>query len=139
LDREGASPHTLHRSGEAAAAFLDRLLDDLDAFLMDSAAVADEDRALFLLAVSEVVSNVIAHGGPGVRVTAAVEILPREVRARIDDTAPPALIDWDRVALPSEQAESGRGLAIALAVLDELRHESAGTGNVWLLRRSFAA
>jgi len=139
LEREGASPRTLHRTGEAGLAFLDRLLDDLDAFLMDSAAVNDQDRALLLLAVSEVVTNIVAHGGPGVRVSLAVSVFAQEVRARIEDTAPPALIDWDGVSLPSEHAESGRGLAIALEVVDELRHESTTTGNVWLLRRSLAS
>ena len=36
--------------------------------------------------------------------------------------------------MPDEQAESGRGLAIALAALDELSHETDG-GNTWRLRR----
>jgi serine/threonine-protein kinase RsbW len=36
--------------------------------------------------------------------------------------------------MPGADAESGRGLALALAALDELRHET-DDGNVWILRR----
>ena len=46
----------------------------------------------------------------------------------------PALIDLGSVSMPGSDAESGRGLAIALATLDELVHETE-RGNVWRLRR----
>ena len=49
-------------------------------------------------------------------------------------TADPALLDLRHVEMPDEDAESGRGLAIALATLDELTHERDG-GNTWRLRR----
>ncbi len=105
---------------------------------MDDPSVGDEDRSLFLLAVSEVTTNIVTHGGPGATLTLDVGIHAEDLRARIDDTAPPALIDWNSVSLPSEEAVSGRGLAIAVAVLDELSHEATETGNVWLLRRSLS-
>ena len=47
-----------------------------------------------------------------------------------------ATVDVDDVRLPGPDAESGRGLALAHAVLDGLRHESGPEGNTWTLWRT---
>ena len=69
-----------------------------------------------------------------VEVTVALAADPEAFCAVFTDTGDPALLDLSSVEMPDELAESGRGLAIALATLDELVHET-GEGNTWRLRR----
>lgn len=98
--------------------------------------VSDEDRMLFELAVSEVATNVVEHAeGPDhPLVSMRLEVDVTALTAVMTDDADPALIRLDEVSMPGTDAESGRGLALALAALDELVHEP-GDGNVWRLRR----
>lgn len=98
--------------------------------------VSDEDRMLFALAVSEVATNVVEHaeGPEHPEVSIRIEADADALTAVMTDNADPALIRLDRVGMPGEDAESGRGLALALAALDELTHVP-GDGNVWRLRR----
>ncbi|WP_425840357.1 ATP-binding protein [Microbacterium sp. PA5] len=98
--------------------------------------VSDEDRMLFALAVSEVATNVVEHAeGPDhPAVSIRLEVDPGALTAVLTDDADPALIRLDEVSMPGAEAESGRGLALALAALDELVHEP-GQGNTWRLRR----
>jgi len=98
--------------------------------------VAEEDRMLFELAVSEVATNVVEHAeGPDhAQVSMRLEVDRTALTAVVTDDADPALIRLDEVSMADADAESGRGLALALAALDELVHEP-GDGNVWRLRR----
>lgn len=98
--------------------------------------VADEDRMLFELAVSEIATNVVEHAqGPDhAHVSMRLEVDGTALTAVVTDDADPALIRLDEVSMADADAESGRGLALALAALDELVHEP-GDGNVWRLRR----
>lgn len=116
--------------------FIDHVHDGLDELFRRTPGVGDEDAMLFRLAVSEVATNVVAHASSRepVRVTVELDADDTALSAVFSDTAEPALIDLDGVSMPDEDAESGRGLAIALATLDELIHETE-QGNVWRLRR----
>ena len=120
----------------ADGSFVDRVHDALDELFRRTPGVGDEDAMLFRLAVSEVATNVVDHAlsREPVRVTVELEADATALSAVFADTAEPALIDLDNVSMPGEDAESGRGLAIALATLDELVHETEH-GNIWRLRR----
>ncbi len=120
----------------ADGSFVDRVHDALDELFRRTPGVGDEDAMLFRLAVSEVATNVVDHAlsREPVRVTVELEADATALSAVFADTAEPALIDLDDVSMPGEDAESGRGLAIALATLDELVHETEH-GNIWRLRR----
>ena len=124
-------------AGIADPLLVDRVHDALDRLFEDTAAGGDEDRMLFRLAVSEVATNVVEHAAARepIHVTVRLDGDERGFSAVFTDTADPALIDLDAVRMPGEDAESGRGLAIALATLDELAHET-GAGNTWRLRRA---
>jgi serine/threonine-protein kinase RsbW len=130
---------SLHIEGSADQAFADDLLEALEPFLASAAAATDQDRFLFTLAMSEVVTNIVQHGGDGATLRVEMDVRADELRARIWDTAAPAMIDWESIRLPDDDAESGRGLVLALSVLNELRHTRSPDGNTWLLRRRFSA
>ncbi|WP_058593539.1 ATP-binding protein [Leucobacter chromiiresistens] len=148
--------------GRAELAFVERALDELDAFWEGrSHAVEPLDRTLFTLAISEVLTNIVQHGAAGgsaapstgegegegagagaaagpVEIRMTISASRDELRVVIADTAPPAGIDWDAVAMPDADAESGRGLALARSSLDEFAHASEDGGNTWTLSRRIA-
>lgn len=136
-----ADARLIHLDGPARLALVDEVLDALDRTWGDAPHVSEEDRTLFALAVSEVATNMVQHGeGPvDVTVTVDIRISGDALSATLVDTAPPASIDWHGVAMPGEESESGRGLALAQAVLDDFSHDYDHLGNTWTLRRRLGA
>lgn len=124
-------------SGMVDADFPDRVLDALTALWSSGPPLPDEDRELFALAVSEIASNIVEHARAreAVHVTLTLTVSENMLEGVFTDTADPALIDLSAVQMPDWDAESGRGLALALATLDELIHETHD-GNTWRLRRA---
>ncbi|WP_431805893.1 ATP-binding protein [Microbacterium paraoxydans] len=131
-----AEVRAFHVDGPAGLALVDSALDALDRLWADGPEIPAEDQVLFALAVSEVTTNIAQHNErTDVVFSVDVRVSPEELRAYIRDTAPPAPIDWDTVAMPGEDSESGRGLALSQAALDEFRHVPGDTGNTWVLVR----
>ena len=135
----GSEPGTKRVIGPATPALVDDVLDRLDALWSESPHVASDDRTLFTLAVSEVVTNIVQHADsfPNAEITVdiALWVTADELRATVIDTAHPATIDWENISMPDQDSESGRGLAIATAALDDFEHTGGGAGNTWVLRR----
>jgi serine/threonine-protein kinase RsbW len=132
-----ATESSIRLAGVAGPGLIDRVHEALDRLFEGAPAAGDEDRMLFRLAVSEVATNVVEHAAARepIHVTVELDADAGAFSAVFTDTADPALIDLGAVSMPDEDAESGRGLAIALATLDELVHERDG-GNTWRLRRT---
>jgi serine/threonine-protein kinase RsbW len=124
--------------GIADLAFVERVLDEIEDHWRGYPDATAQDRTLFTLAVSEVLTNIVEHGSADhtVRVSVDLDLTPAACRASIRDTARPARIDWSSVSLPDEFAESGRGLALTLTVLDRFEHTVSADGNTWVLERS---
>lgn len=122
--------------GPADLSLVEAVHDALESLWARVPEVGDEDRMMFALAVSEVATNVVEHAeGPEVpHVRVRLEVDAEWLTAVMADDADPALIRLHEVSMPGADAESGRGLAIALAVLDDLVHET-DEGNTWRLRR----
>lgn len=97
--------------------------------------VPEMTRIYMDLAVGEVGANIIeyARDGKPVRLRMEVTVLPGEVRATLNDDGSPSPVDLTRVSLPDDLSEQGRGLAIALKVLDELSYRRDEKGNHWTL------
>lgn len=132
-----AEARAVHIDGPARLELVDHVLDALDRLWADASHVADQDRTLFTLAVSEVATNMVQHteNPDEVTLTVDIRVSTGDLLATLTDTAPPAEIDWDGVEMPDADSESGRGLALSTAALDELRHYSDTRGNTWRLRR----
>ena len=131
-----ASERTTSLDGVADAALPDRVFEALEVLWAQSPHVGDEDRTMFALAVSEIAANIAEHARARepVQVSVTLGVGADDAWAVFSDTADPALIDLRNVGMPGTDAESGRGLAMALATLDELVHETSA-GNTWRLRR----
>jgi serine/threonine-protein kinase RsbW len=119
-------------------------MDHIHALLTDlltECPIDDMDAMQFELAVAEIGANVVEHAGEGSTVTVRLEleVAPDRVEARYSDDGNPARVDLDSVGLPDDFAERGRGLAIAINVLDELAYRRADGKNHWRLVRNRSA
>jgi serine/threonine-protein kinase RsbW len=97
--------------------------------------VSEMNRMRMDLAVGEVGANIIKHAANGESVCLTMEVFlsPDAATVTLSDDGNPAGVDLSAVSLPDELAEQGRGLAIALEVLDELAYRREGDGNRWTL------
>jgi serine/threonine-protein kinase RsbW len=109
------------------------------------------DRMRFETAVVEIFANIVEHAfrsdppdapdGPdspdaavdGRRLELVVAVGPEELVATFTDNGLPVELDLSEVTLPDAEAESGRGLAMALAAVDELHYERRDGRNRWRL------
>ncbi|TDN91216.1 serine/threonine-protein kinase RsbW [Microbacterium sp. BK668] len=123
--------------GAADPRFIDGIHDALEQLWLAAPEVRDEDRLLFTLAASEVATNIVTHASAGHPIEAAFEasVASGAIEAAFTDNADPAPVSLLNATMPGTDAESGRGLALALAALDAFTHEGSG-GNVWRLRRT---
>lgn len=122
--------------GEARLELVDQALDAISTFDVGDRRDSREDRDLFMLAVSEITTNIVQHSDGAVSVRMELEVGAEEIRAVIRDTAPAVNLDWTEVSLPDDEtAESGRGLSLARAVLDGIELTSSPAGNTWTLFR----
>ncbi|MBB1484469.1 ATP-binding protein [Tessaracoccus sp. MC1865] len=125
--------------GLAETALIERVLEAYELLRQGWPSGDEEDHQLFALALSEVTTNIIQHSrtDTAVTLTARMTLTPEGAGACLTDDAIPAHLDWDSIAMPEADSESGRGLALAQAVLDEFSHEPSPGGNIWRLGRSF--
>jgi serine/threonine-protein kinase RsbW len=92
------------------------------------------------IAVAEISVNIIEHAaknGP-VRLRMEVCVLPHKVQVSFVDDGPPARVDVTAAVMPDQMAESGRGLALAQAVLDRLQYRRSVVNHWTLVSRQFA-
>jgi serine/threonine-protein kinase RsbW len=125
--------------GLAVPESLNLLHDLLDRVGRDHPDVDSADLMLFETAVIEVAGNVVEHGQPPGRVTWTfrIEIRPDGLEASLSDSGEEYPGGTWGTRMPEDpMQESGRGLALATAVLDSLTYERRDDANHWrMLRR----
>ncbi len=89
-------------------------------------------------ALTEIAGNIVEHTRrsdreAGRRYTVVLDADEREVVAVLTDNGLPADLDLAAVTMADPEAESGRGLALAIAALDRLEHRHEGGHNIWTL------
>ncbi|NHA68150.1 ATP-binding protein [Phycicoccus flavus] len=132
-----AGDHRL--TGFAVPEEIEALHDLLERVGRDHPDLASLDLGLFETAVIEIANNVVEHGRPpgAVRWTFGVDVHPDRVVGVLTDDgeALPATVDVGSAVMPGVEDESGRGLPLATAVLDELTYGRADGVNVWTMVR----
>ncbi|MBS3694118.1 ATP-binding protein [Rhodococcus qingshengii] len=119
-------------------------LDSIHALLAEvfaEHAIDDMHAMQFELGVAEIGANIVEHSGGSEPVALRLEIeaLTGHIEARYIDDGQPAHVDLGAVSLPDEFAERGRGIAIALNVLDELSYRRVDRKNYWRLVRNLTS
>ena len=126
--------------GPAAEAAMEAVHTDRDSLWLDVPFVNDVDQMTFTTAVIESTSNIVQHAQPAG---------DREVELGVETTVQPALLQA-RVsayyakppfgpmepAVPGEDAESGRGLALIEALVTTVTFERQDGTNTWILSKS---
>lgn len=116
---------------------LDLVQDRLAAFWAHDETVSAADRMRLEMAVVEIVANIVEHAftvdAGGRALTVALSMTPERVEAVLSDNGLPAEIDLGAVTMPDEDATSGRGLALAVAAVDEVVYDRVQGRNHWRL------
>jgi serine/threonine-protein kinase RsbW len=124
-------------TGLAVPESIDRLQDLLGEVRHDHPELDETDLYMLETAVVEIHGNVVEHGKPTGEVVYAfeLEVHPDRLVGVLADTgsASPDLRELDGAT--DELAESGRGLWLAKATLDELKYGRMGDRNTWMLVR----
>jgi serine/threonine-protein kinase RsbW len=138
-------PGRLELSAPADLHIVDLLHALLEQLWIGNPEVSAEDRFRFETAVIEVLGNIVEHAyqlDPAAaehrdqarRFIVVLAVTADEVVASFGDNGLPTCLDLSHVAMPQEDAESGRGLALAAATTDELSYERVEGRNHWKLR-----
>ena len=127
-------------SAPAVPEVLDVVHAMLDQLCAGAGRLDDRDRARFETAVIEILANVVEHAfeqdkTSGRRFDITLLADDEQLEATLADNGLPMALDLSNIALPDDElAESGRGLALATAALDELRYQRVEDRNHWTLR-----
>ena len=100
--------------------------------------VSRADQMRFETALIELASNIFRHAdtGGGISCSLSVHIDPQQIEAHVRDTGQPGDIQLTGVEMPDEYSESGRGIALINALVDEFTYTREGEQNIWrILRR----
>ncbi|WP_019144076.1 ATP-binding protein [Aeromicrobium massiliense] len=137
-----AEPVRLTLATGADETAVDQTQDLLQTLWEQAPDVGDLDRIRLETAVAEVIGNIAKHtrrldppGSDSRRVHVTVWCSDEEVGAEFVDNGLPVAIDLSDVTMPDPDldAESGRGLALALAAVDQLDYERLSGRNHWRL------
>ena len=122
--------------GLAVPGSLDLVQDLLVLVRSEHPDISETDLSMFETAIAEIHGNVVQHGRPEGQVTYAFSLTVRPDRlvGFLADTGEPATDLSDRAPV-EEMAESGRGLWLAHATLDELLYARTGNRNTWKMTR----
>ncbi|MFC0681791.1 ATP-binding protein [Lysobacter korlensis] len=99
--------------------------------------LSDDDRMRFELALVELASNVIRHAndGSGVSCTLRIENRGDRIEATLVDSGKPGTVCISATEMPDDLSESGRGIPLIRALVDELDYGRDGGVNRWYIMR----
>jgi serine/threonine-protein kinase RsbW len=135
----GGEEYTL--DGLAVPESLGLLHDLLEKVAEDHPGLSPNDLLLFETAVIEIAGNVVEHGRPPgeVRYTFTLAVLPDRLEAVLTDTGEEVPDPDGADLMPDGWDETGRGLPLARAALDELSYARGDDGNLWRMTKRSAA
>ncbi len=119
--------------------------DDLDAVhaLLESvwssrSDVSAMDQIAFETALAELAANVLRHAddGSGVTCHLAVLVAGDRLEATLTDSGTPGNMCLAGRAMPDDDAESGRGIPLIQALVDDLDYERVDGLNRWRIART---
>jgi serine/threonine-protein kinase RsbW len=117
-------------------------VNDFHDFLADvwalAPGVSDIDRISLETALVELAANVLRHAdgeGAGLTCELTISVDDHAISVAMRDTGEPGDIALLDLEMPALDAESGRGLPLIDALVDEVEHRHDGEHNHWRLVR----
>lgn len=91
------------------------------------------------IAAAEIAANIVEHCGAHrrVQVWMDVSVLPSQVWVEFTDDGDPVVVDLAAVQMPGDEAERGRGLALAQTVLEQLTYQRTHLNHWTLVSKPF--
>jgi serine/threonine-protein kinase RsbW len=116
------------------------LHDLLESVWADVPRIAVRERFGFETALVELVGNVICHAdsGSGVSCTLSIETVENRIEALLSDTGEPGDVELRGRDMPDGLSESGRGIPLIQALVDELSYEREGGFNRWRISKQLS-
>ncbi|MGK2853591.1 MAG: ATP-binding protein [Microbacteriaceae bacterium] len=113
----------------------------LETVWSDAPGISLRDRMSFETALVELASNVIqyANAGTGVSCRVSVETQDDQISASLCDSGKAADVELDAQRMPDGMAESGRGIPLIQALVDELTYSRDDDVNHWEITRRLAS
>lgn len=113
----------------------------LDTVWASAPEVPIEERFRFETALIELASNVIKHStsSTGVACVLSVSTASGHLEAVLSDTGDPGHVELVGRVMPDDLSESGRGIPLIQALVDELEYSHDGSHNQWRITRRFSA
>lgn len=108
----------------------------------EAASVSEIDRMSIETALIELAANVMQHAdsdGSGLACEFHIVIDEGQIAITVRDTGEPGEIQLIGAEMPELDAESGRGVALITALVDEVAYTQEDGHNVWRLRRARVA
>lgn len=120
---------------------IDVVHDMLEDVWAKTPSVSATDRVSFETALIELSSNVIRHAddGSGIKCVLTVGVSDARIEARLTDTGVASDVEIAERTMPEAFAESGRGIALIKALVDEVEYVRSGSINQWRISRSRTA
>ncbi|WP_461186593.1 ATP-binding protein [Arthrobacter sp. Z4-13] len=126
--------------GPAAEDAIESVHDDMDSLWLDVPFVQDMDQMTFTTAVIESASNIVQHAEPAgeepVELGVDITVQPTLLQARVSAYYAKPPFGPMEPAVPGEDAESGRGLALIEALVSTVTFERQDGTNTWFLSRT---
>ena len=97
------------------------------------------DQYRFETAFIELTANIISHSIATSAVTCEILIESSDdrIEATVSDNGKLVEFNLDQHTMPDEFAESGRGIPLMKALLDELTFDNSGSKNTWHMSKRF--
>ncbi len=133
----GDAPTSYTISVPAQPQRLEDLHDLIDRARSDWSEVASADFDMVETAVIELAGNAARHGSSSeaAEVTLSLVVDDDAIRATLMDTGAELTVDDTDWTMPDVMDETGRGIAMAHLVVDDLAYEHAAGVNTWRLVR----
>ena len=109
--------------------------DFLQGIWIENPQVTLRDQHSFETAIIELTGNIILHsdGTPAVNCEISIEMSSDQIDATVSDNGELVEMDIGKHLMPEELSESGRGIPLIKALLDEFSFESSENKNTWRL------
>lgn len=101
--------------------------------------IPPRDQLRFETAIIELVANVILYSvaTSGGTCEVIIETSESKIDAIITDNGELAALELDEHIMPDEFSESGRGIPLMRALVDELSFDTSENKNIWRMSKSF--